>query len=148
MLSIINNKKGWIKIAEAFLAVLLVAGISILVLSQGGFKERSIAPIAKDAETLILRTVQFDPSLRQEILGTSGEVAWENFPTAVPNAEASIKARIPSQLECVGRICEPEGPCAINKIEGKDVYVDSVIITTSSSGFNPRMLKIFCWEKE
>ena len=68
------NKKGWIRIIEAFVAILLVAGVVLVVVGRGNFQREDISQIFHDAEFSILREIQLNDTLRNEILGTSGKL--------------------------------------------------------------------------
>jgi hypothetical protein len=50
-------------------------------------------------------------------------------------------------LECVAQICLPENPCLLERESEKSIYAQSVLITSTLDIFNPRQLKLFCWEK-
>jgi len=137
------NKKGWIRIAEAFIAVLLVVGAAIIVVG-GGIQREGISEKVYDIEIAILREIQLNDTLRSEILGTSGTIEWGDFP---PKTKNKIENRLASWLECIAKICPPESQCLLEEESEKSIYVQSVLITSTLDIFNPRQLKLFCWEK-
>lgn len=137
------NKKGWIRIAEAFTAILLVIGAAIIVVG-GGVQREDISEKVYDVEIPVLREIQLNNTLRSEILITSGTTEWDNFPSGTKN---KIIAEIPGWLECEGKICPPESLCLLGEEPEKSIYVQSVLITSTLDTFNPRKLKLFCWEK-
>ncbi len=147
----IKNKKGWIKVSEAFLAILLIAAVIILVAGNTGVREEDPKERISNSQILILRDIQLNDELRQEIIDTSGEIDWdEGFPTPVKNR---IEERKPSWLECVAKICDPEDECILSdeKISGfgleeENIYTQSALITSTIDTFNSRQLKLFCWE--
>ncbi len=141
------NKKGWIRIIEAFVAILLVAGVVLVVVGRGNFQREDISQIFHDAEFSILREIQLNDTLREEILGTSGTIEWKDFPSQAPKTRGKIESRIPSYLECSANICWPSDPCFLAEEQERDVYAESVIITSNLQTFNPRLLKLFCWGK-
>jgi len=138
-----KNKKGWIRIAEAFIAVLLVIGAAIIVVG-GGIQREDISEEVYDIEIAILREIQLNNTLRSEILGTSGTIEWDGFPSGTKN---KIIAKTPGWLECEGKICPPESTCLLGEESEKNVYAQSVLITSTLYNFNPKQLKLFCWEK-
>ncbi len=138
-----KNKKGWIRIAEAFIAVLLVIGAAIIVVG-GGIQIEGISEEVYDIEIAILREIQLNNTLRSEILETNGTIEWDGFPSETKN---KIIAKTPAWLECEGKICPPESMCLLEEESEKNVYVQSVLITSTLDIFNPRQLKLFCWEK-
>ena len=137
------NKKGWIRIAEAFISVLLVIGAVIIAIS-GGMQREDASKKIYDIEIPVLREIQLNNSLRSEILGTNGIIIWENFP---PETKSKITAEIPEWLECVAKICPSESPCLLEGESEKNIYVQSLLITSTLNTFNPRQLKLFCWEQ-
>ena len=144
-----KNKRGWIKIAEAFVAILLLAGIVLFVINKGSNENTGIEVSAavQDTEISILRSIELNNTLRAEVLATNGEVEWVNFPTQAPGTKVAIENKIPNNLGCEAKICSPAGPCALSGTQEKNIYAESVIITSTQSTFKPRLLKLFCWEK-
>ena len=63
-----RNKRGWIRIVEAFIAVLLVAGILLFVINKGYIGRRDISQQVYDAQLAVLREIQLNDTLRTQIL--------------------------------------------------------------------------------
>ena len=55
---------------------------------------------------------------------------------------------MPDYLNCNAKICGIEDACTIDENSEKDIYVQSVIITSTLDTLNYRQLKLFCWVKE
>ena len=143
-----TNKKGWIKIAEAFFAVLLLAGISLVVLNNNQNKNiDTVSSPVETFETSLIREIELDSVLREEILATSGEMEWDAFPTEAPLTKTKIENEVPGFLECTAKICSVSSSCVLIEDTEKSIYVHSVIITANGNQFNPRMLKVFCSNK-
>ncbi len=145
------NKKGWIKIVEAFLAILLVATIVILIIGRTDFKKEGSKERINNALILILRDVETNGASRQEIVDTDGEIDWddEGFPEDVKDR---IEERKPSWIECVAKICGPASDCVLsdekaNELKEENIYTKASVISSTIDTFNPRQLKIFCWEE-
>jgi hypothetical protein len=130
------DKKGWIRIAEAFVSVLIVVGAAMVVV-KGGVQTDDISEKIYDIEVAILREIRLNDSLRDEILLTSGIVEWDN----------KVIDKTPDWLECVAKICPPDSECLLIDESEKSVYAHSALITSTLDIFNPRQLKLFCWEK-
>ena len=145
MVKMFNNRKGWIKIAEAFFALLLVATVVIAVVSQINIKTTSYSSKILSIERGILKEIELDYNLRTEIINTEGIVEWSDFPA---QTKGKIQTLTPSYLTCVAKICEPADECVLdneeNVLENKDVYVDSILIYSNLEKYNPRLLKLFC----
>ena len=136
----IMNKKGWIKIAEAFASVLIIIGVAIVVV-QGGVKGANISEEVYDIEMAISREISLNDSLRSEILITSGTIEWDDFPTQTKN---KIIEKTPSGLECVAKICPPESVCLLGEESEANIYVHSIFVFSTLTNYNPRIVKLFC----
>jgi hypothetical protein len=148
MVKIFSNKRGWIEILEAFISVMLIAAIILIAINQGKIAGEDISQKVYGVEVSILREVQTNDSLREEIAGLDNSTIpldWEDFP---PSLKAKIIERIPNYLTCVGRICNLDTICSINNNEKKSIYSQAVIISsTLRDGVVYRKLNLFCWQK-
>ena len=145
-----RNKRGWIRIVEAFAAMLIVAGIVLIVIGQNKAGEESISSKAYSAEISILREIQLNNSLRDEIIGIDTlPVEWLRFDTVAQLTKAKINESTPGYLECAGKICSTNDPClyADADLPEKAVYSQSVLISANLETYSPKVLKLFCWEK-
>ena len=139
-----KNKRGWIKIVEAFVAILLITGVVLIVIGKGDVGTDDSFSTIHDIEISILRDIQLNDALREDILLASPlPIMWSNFPSGV---EARIIEKTPSQLECAAQICNLEDECVLDDKE-TDVFAESVIISATLDTFSPRNLKLFCWRK-
>ena len=140
-----KNHRGWIRIVEAFVAILLVAGVLLIVINKGDLGKKDISLQIYKVEFSILREIQLNSELRNSVLEAGDSpIKWddENFPLNVKN---KIVNRLPNYLNCEAKICEIEDVCVLDTEFDKDIYVQSVIITTTLETYNPRQLKLFCW---
>lgn len=139
-----ENRRGWIRIVEALIAILLIAGFLILILDNQENGQKNISEKVYLAEDSILREVQLNFTYRTYILGI-GEtsVEFENFEERLKN---HVTARVPNYLNCTGKICDfgYDPVCDIDSLE-RNIYVRSVMIAANSTDYNPKLLKIFCW---
>ncbi|HKZ34035.1 MAG TPA: hypothetical protein VJ142_02255 [Candidatus Nanoarchaeia archaeon] len=145
----IRNKRGWIRIVEAFVAILIVAGIVLIVIGRDQTQREDVSSDIYSSMIAILREIQLDNSLRADIITTSGTVEWDsgNFPANVKN---KIIAKAPGYLECVGKICATNDVCLLTQNQEnqeKTIYAETAIISSTIQSYNPRLLKLFCWTK-
>ena len=141
------NNRGWIKILEAFIAILLVAGVLLVVISKGYIGKEDISSQVYDIEISILREIQLNDVLRDYVLNAEPPIEWndKNFPQAL---KEKIDSRIPNYLDCEAKICELKGTCTLNEYPKKDIYAQAAAITTTletGSGEQLKQLKLFCW---
>jgi hypothetical protein len=246
---IMKGKKGWIEIVEAFVAILLIAGVVLVILNKSSLGGTDISQQVYTTELSILREVQTNDIFRAEIItqcvtgkicssgtcvaqgnncpstktdaqvcgnnlcgikndncqvqrvcgscsGTTPKCAqvwfsmynqcfvtscsdlrtdsvicgtakcgfavdncgnprtcglpliWAStsFPTDIKN---KIIARTPNYLICQGKICSiNDKVCSLDSPpSGKDIYSQSVIITSTLQSIGYKQLKLFCWTK-
>jgi hypothetical protein len=140
-----SDKRGWIRIVEAFVAVLLIAGVVLVILDKGYIGKADISEEIYEEEDAILREIQLNDSLRGSILGAGPlPVNWSNMPDPV---KGKINAKTPSYLDCEAQICVIDDDCMLSKTLEKDIYARSVAITSTSATYDARQLKMFCWLK-
>lgn len=142
-----KNRKGWIRIIEVFVAILLITGILFVVIRGEYSKQTNLASKTSETEIAILRDIELNNNLRSEILGATPPIEWENFETSMPDTRTRINELIPNYLECEAKLCALEDVCVLDEYTGEDVYAESVVIAADLNTYNPRQLKLFCWGK-
>jgi len=140
---VMNNKRGWIRIVEAVIAVLLIAGVLIFVISKGYIGGQDFASDVYDFQISVLREIELNSDLRGDILGVDIEEGGAYvFP---PRVTDLINSRTPSYLSCQAKICNMTDVCFLDSFSGEEeVYAESVGITAEGNEFKPRQLKLFC----
>mgnify|MGYP001591950721 CR=1 FL=1 len=141
--SLYKNKEGWIRVVEAFVAVLLITGVLLIVLNKGYIQKKDVSSDVYAVELAILQEIQINDTLRGYILNSS--VPVENGPSQV---WTKMQGEIPSYLDCKSNLCNLGEVCSVTFTQEKDVYVRSVIITSNNTTYDPRQLKLFCSFKE
>ncbi len=129
-----KNKKGWIRIVEAFISVLIVASVLITISSRIPKQDR--AENMHDMQRSILEQVSSNETLRAEIL--------ENDKTKI---ESFIENNLPVYLNSTIRICEISEVCGMPFYVEKEVYADEILISANLTKFSPKKLKLFVWMK-
>ncbi|MFH1501298.1 MAG: hypothetical protein ABIE22_05140 [archaeon] len=129
-----NNKKGWLRIFEAFLAVIIIAGVLIvLVMNQRAHSD-------------------FDEGIQGFQRGVLFEIAENNnYRHQVLNNDATgvesfVGGRMIPGMEFSMKICGVEEICRIDGEYNKEVYVAEIIISSNLTLYEPKKLKIFMWE--
>jgi hypothetical protein len=145
-----KNKKGWIRIIEAFVAVLLIMGIILLLIGQKQNSDNNFSKEIYEKEVNILREIQLNQTLRSEILSSPVPASsiQENLPEGLEN---KVLQETPSYLQCLVKICYLEEDCYLEGAEieiKKNIYSRSVPIFSNLSFYSPRQIKLFCWEKD
>ena len=137
-----KNKRGWIKIVEAFFAILLIIGVSLVVLSNNLSRESDSSQQFYDLEVSVLREIQLDDALRDDILYTT---PLPSIPSEA--VQLKINASVPEYLHCQSRICELDLPCELNNPLKKNIFAQSEAISSNLTDYSPKQLKLFCWNK-
>ena len=139
-LKLLSNKRGWIRIVEAFIAVLLIAGVLLFVINKGYIGKRDISEQVYKVQLAILREIELNSTLRLQILTS------EDY-TVPEDVRNKISERMPDYLEFTSAVCDLEELCPIpegSPVE-KDIYAQSVAIAAEAEKYNPKQLKLFCW---
>lgn len=138
-----ENRRGWIRIVEALVAMLLITGIMVLVAGNSQ-NNRTQSGEIYDSENYILREIQSNETFRNYALGLSlsSDVEFGDFDMGLKN---HIENRIPSYLNCSSKICSLSSKCELSNSE-ENLYVKSAFISSNPEIYSPRQIKLFCWE--
>ena len=135
------GKRGMWRIVEAVLAVLIVAGALLVILSKQ--ETRTTEQDFYDLLRPALDEVAKDQILREAILNDdSSSVDAEN------DVLDKIKGLIPNALlEKRVKICDASNPSDCNSLttEDKDVYSEERLITASLKTYSPKIVKVYIW---
>lgn len=129
-----QNKKGWLRIIEAFIAIILILGVLIAVYSRVIEKPKK-ADYAYNLEKSILDEISMDSALRDAVL--NGDA------TAITTITNFVRTRIKG-FNFEIKICELEDICSMNSYK-KEVYATERIISSTLEKYQPKKLKIFMW---
>jgi hypothetical protein len=149
---LIKQKKGWIHLVEVFIAILLLAGVLLIVATQSSSNSSKSAIQAQISgeEIEILRDIELNDALRTEIMSIDSDnlpIEWEGFTSDIPNVRDRIEEISPNNFDCEAKLCLMNEVCILNNLPNVDVYAKSVIITGDLDTYSPRELKVFCMSK-
>ena len=139
-------KRGWIRIVEAFTALILIMVVFLIFINKGVVKGDSSKDVY-EIQIRIEREIQTNENLRNLIINIPFQqlpLRWENFPDEV---KQKIIQETPSEIICEARICEMNKVCVLENYPNKEVYVENVAITANQTNYSPKQLKLFCWRK-
>jgi len=142
------KKKGWIKLAEAFISILIIGSLLTFMISERRDLQEDFSHRIELHETSLLNLVQTNDTIRSEILELN-EIPKESnesdFPTVLNSTLSQINTNL---INCEYKICSPEEDCLLtNMPDKKEIYINSRIISANQEIYNPRSLTLFCWEK-
>ena len=127
-----SGKRGWIRIAEAAIAIILLASVLlILIVRQAESNDTSLTMYK--IQHSILDEASRNETLRNAVLreDTSAVASF-------------IDDRLPPAFGFNVSICNPVEDCSALS-GGSDIYTDDVIITASQQNYQPKKLKLYLW---
>ena len=139
----VKQKKGWIKLVEVFVSILLITGLVLIMLNEGRVQLQDNTETIYEREIYILREIQINDTFREEIVNLNAPVEWDDFPTGIKTA---MENRFPDYLECEAKICTLDDYCDLTDSPEDSVYVQQVAIFCGMNTYNLMKLKLFCWE--
>ncbi len=136
------NKKGWIKILEATVAILIISSVLIMVYS-GQPKRVDIDKEVSGLQKKILMDISSDSDLRSDVLNeTYGNLI--NY----------VETKMPLYLNFSLKICNLSiyTPCKINDdifiaTADKEIFVEETVISTDLIEYDPKKVRLFVWRK-
>jgi len=127
------NKKGWLRIFEAVIAIILILGAILLMytnekttIDEGGY--------ISDWQEEILARIAENESLRNFVVD-------ENNPPIVK----FIQDNLLPNLNFTTRICNLTGPCSMEFYIDRDIFAQERIISGTLERYNPRKIRFFVW---
>ncbi|MFW6233099.1 MAG: hypothetical protein ACOC3Z_00375 [Nanoarchaeota archaeon] len=141
------NKKAWVKIVEAFIAILILSGVLISLIGFSDFSKSDHSKNIQNIESSILYSIQKNNNYRSFIINDSldSRVNIKESNKNLLEISSYIDSNKPEYLNCSTLICDIDSDCSIDFSFEKDIFVDSIIISNNLTHYNPKELKIFCW---
>lgn len=142
-----RGKRGWIRILEATVAVLIVSGAILAVYSERSVERRvTAAEFFRDLQKEILDDISLDVDLRMAVLN-------ENYTML----NSFVEGDMPNELGYLIRICDIDEICKMDDdtfiaTMDKDIFVEEVVISSEIGDgtnpiYSPKKVKFFAWEK-
>lgn len=144
-----RNKRGWMRILEATIAVLLVTGVLLFVYSEHNLSSQGIDDYASNLQKKILKDISFDSILRNFVLNDSIlNVDSAEFQRVNEFVNDSI-SQPPFNYSL--RICDLGTPCKMNSEVFQDtlsyeIHSEEIIISANILKYSPRKVRLFLWE--
>ena len=150
----VMNKRGWMRILEATIAVMIVSGVLVVVYSRQVDRGVEPADYFFNLQRQILMDISSRSDLRLNVLKAVETPSNDDY----VNVSEFVAGRIPGAFGHSIRICEFGGDdyCKMNRTHyiatrDKDVFVEEVVISSdfsdgSKSWRVPKKLRLFVWE--
>lgn len=130
---LMKQKKGWTKILEVFVAIVLLASILSLILQDQNQETNNFERIYKKQNTAY-QIIQNNNSLRSDVL--SGK-ATKEINSTINNTLA--------EMDCKAKICPIKKDCNINIDKQQESYAQETILYANETHYKPKKLKSVCW---
>jgi len=134
------NKRGWLRIVEASLAIIIVLTV-LFIISQKTRPLQSPQDMTDKAKA-ILDEIASTPSLRESV------VLYPSAETTRDTLNAFLRRRLPdTTINYELRICPLTDVCGKTEYVSGDVYVAERVISTvvESQAYSPQKIKLFLW---
>lgn len=143
------NKRGWIKIVEAFIAILIIVGVALFLYGNKSPQNKDLSSEIYPIQRAILDEIQNNEEFRTMIVGINDvPVIWEKFEeNGLGEIKEKIKEKTPTNLECVAKICKLGNVICDIEYINKEVYAQPIVISTNVTDYSPKQLKLFCYLK-
>ena len=142
----IKGKKGYIRIVEAFIAIILIASVLVFMYVNNVQKPNSEDAIHK-LERAILEEISSNASLRNAVLNgdyKSSDQGAINNRTLINN---TIKKYINNEFNFDFKICGINEACGIDSYVNKEVFSDEISVSSNLKEYKPKIIRLFIWEK-
>jgi hypothetical protein len=130
------NKKAWLRILEAVIAITLIVGTIIYIMSTNA-PRKDISSSVYEKEKYILELISNNNTLRGDIISNK-----------YYNVNSTVRSLIPATWDFDTKICTLEDIC--NKLDipiEKDIYASEVVVASNETKYDPKKLRLFIWMK-
>ena len=136
-----RNKRGWIRITEAVVAIMIMASV-LIVLYTNETPQVSYSDYVFDLQTRILMDVADSSALRNATLFSNENHNDSVLITYFDNV-------IPNNFNYKIIVCDLSvASCNANISVNQEVYVEDRIISSNLQVYSPKMLRLYIWEKK
>ncbi|MEM3113245.1 MAG: hypothetical protein QXI33_02365 [Candidatus Pacearchaeota archaeon] len=142
----LEGKRGYLRIIEAFVAIILLASVLIYFYVNNLQAKDSSDAIYK-LERAILEEIASNASLRDAVLNGDSLLTTpeaERNRTLINN---TINRYIQGEFNFEFQICGLNEICGASKYVNKEVFSDQISISSTLEKYDPKVIRMFVWEK-
>ncbi|VVB80243.1 Uncharacterised protein [uncultured archaeon] len=147
----IGTKRGWIRILEAVIAILLLSGVLIYVTvkNQVNVQSEELAKTVSDLENTILESIASSSSLRNATLNENYTALEEFVSSNLVDPDFNKGYSFNYSLgicDVQVSVCPPTAPFSESSITTtSSVFVEERIISSTLQNYNPKILRLYLW---
>jgi hypothetical protein len=130
------NKRGWLRIVEAFLAILIVLGAVIVFMSSRQSSDTDISETVYERQRQILDVISKNDSLRIKVLSENEE-----------DIKTAIGRMVPASWDFNIKICGMTEVCSTTVPYDRSVYVSESVVSSNLTIYEPKKIRFFAWMK-
>lgn len=152
-----KGKKGWIRIMEATIAVIIVSGVMLTIYSDSNDYGVTVEEYSKSLQTEILTNIVSNENLRLNVLNVLVDDLTDSNFTVVDDY---VKDKVPQGFGYLLRICDLGSSDNFCKMSSdvyistldKNVYAKEAIVSAEVGGgggdeiYHPKKVKIYFWQ--
>ena len=151
-----RGKRGWIRILEATIAVLIVSATMLAVYSQQTIERDSVKDYAYTVQKEALADISSNENFRLLALGVQDDSPGDS---AYDTLNAFVASNIPPSFGFYLRVCElgdADNHCKMDSEMFKatmdyDIFVEEVVISAeigdgTNEVYSPKKVRLFFWE--
>lgn len=129
-----KDKKAWLKVMEAVIAILIIIGAVVFIMA-GSAPKKDISSIAYEKEKYILDLISKNYSLRSDILNNNNL-----------NVNNTIIKMIPLSWDFETRICGIDDLCeGLRTPIDREIYASEIVVTSVNTKYEPKKIRMFVW---
>ncbi|MEI7719240.1 MAG: hypothetical protein WCI72_05210 [archaeon] len=134
------NKRGWIRITEAVVAILIMASV-LIVLYTSEPQQVSYSDYVYDLQVRLLMDVADSASLRNATLYSNGTQIDDKLIEYFNNS-------VPLNFNYTIYVCNLNATSCNIKIDTtREIMVEDRIISSNLQKYDPKLLRLYIWEK-
>lgn len=138
------KKRGWIRILEAVLAIILVSSVLIYVVvkNQVNVQNEKLAERVANLQDNVLDGIAQSSTLRNATLNSNFSLLEEYV---ISQLDGSFNYSL-GICEIRAPVCPPQSPYRESQITTtSDLFVDERIISSTLDNYNPKILRLYIW---
>jgi hypothetical protein len=131
------NRRGWLRIVEASLAIMIIFGVLLVVNNSQKFTEQ---PDLTKLIVPMLEEIARNVALRENIVVNGQE--------SVPELREFVESRLKqSTIKYEVAVCDSAEICSLSNYPtgATEIYASERIISSTLEEFSPKKVKIFLW---
>lgn len=137
------DKKGFLRILEALIAIILLLGLIFYLTPKKMKDEGKVPRNVEEMQQFILKEVSYNTSFRDCVLNSEGGSCRVSFGCRA-DVNRFIKNNIPNTFDYQCEICKTSVSCMSETLPlDKSIYADSSLIGAENS----KVFRVYMWSK-